>query len=68
MADFQIVTTDDKALTEGHSYSHFQDLGHVSARLQSFGHDGDYVVLSFEHGLKLEIPEHHIKYIATRPA
>ncbi|MFF9003638.1 hypothetical protein ACF1GW_38735 [Streptomyces achromogenes] len=68
MADFQIVTTDGKCLTEGRSYYHFQDLGYDSPRLLSFGYDGDYVVLGFEHGLKLEIPEHNIKYIATKNA
>lgn len=67
MADFQIVTTDDQAHTEGtHSFA-FKDLGYDSVRLQSFVHDGDYVVLQYEHGLELSIPEHRIKYIAKTP-
>lgn len=68
MADFQIVTTDGQAITEGETSFVFGDLGYDSARLQSFEHDGDYVVLHYEHGLELSIPEHRIKYIATKPA
>ncbi|MFF8910625.1 hypothetical protein [Streptomyces olivaceoviridis] len=68
MADFQIVTTDDQAHTEGHISFAFKDLGYDSARLQSFEHDGDYVVLHYEHGLQLNIPEHRIKYVATTNA
>ncbi|MFE1451983.1 hypothetical protein [Streptomyces olivaceoviridis] len=65
MPDFQIVTTDNQAHTEGHAYSHFKDLGYDSARLQAYGYEGDYVVLCFEHGLQLSIPEHRIQHIAT---
>ena len=68
MADFQIVTTDNQAHTEGRSYFHFKDLGYDSVRLQSFEHDGSFVVLYFENGLELRIPEHRIEHIATTPA
>ncbi|CAK7288654.1 hypothetical protein [Streptomyces misionensis] len=65
MADFQIVTNDNQAYTEGSSYFHFKDLGHDSVRLQSFKHEGDFIALNFEHDLQLLIPEHRIEYIAT---
>ncbi|CQR59274.1 hypothetical protein [Streptomyces leeuwenhoekii] len=68
MARFQIVTTDDQAHTEGEPSFAFQSLGHDSVRLTTYDHDGDYVVLRYEHGLELSIPEHRIKHIATTPA
>jgi hypothetical protein len=67
MANFQIVTTDDQAYTEGDVSFAFKDLGHSSTRLQQFAYDGDYVVLKYENGLELSIPEYRIKHIATAP-
>jgi hypothetical protein len=68
MADFQIVTTDNQAHTEGTHSVVFKDLGYDSVRLHSYKYDGDYLVLKYEHGLELSIPEHQIKHIATKPA
>lgn len=61
---FQIVT-DEASYTEG-STEHFafKSLGSEYATLQSYEHEGDYVVLHYADGYRLAIPEHRIQYIA----
>lgn len=62
---FQIVTTDDQCHTKGRSeLGTFRVLGHEAATLESFEHEGDYVILCYSEGLRLAIPESRIKYIA----
>lgn len=64
MASFVIVT-DDGSCSEGQEMS-FPELSVDSVRLESYSHDGDYVVLHFEGGLELLIPESRVQRIVTR--
>lgn len=64
MPTFQIVTTDDQTRTQGDTEA-FTALGHETATLESYEHEGDYVVLRYSQGLELAIHERHVRYIAT---
>ncbi|MEV6102642.1 hypothetical protein [Nocardia sp. NPDC051981] len=62
---FQIVTTDGQAHIQGRFQTGtFTELGGEAPRLESYEHDGDFLVLCYEHGFRQIIPEHRIKYIA----
>lgn len=62
---FQIITTDNRIYTEGDTDSFFKRLGQESARLESYEHEGDFLVLHYKDGFRLDIPEHRIQYIAS---
>lgn len=64
MAAFVIVT-DDGSYPEGHVAS-FSALSVDSVRLESYSHEGDYVVLHFEGGVDKAIPESRVQHIVTR--
>ncbi|MER7794858.1 hypothetical protein [Streptomyces sp. NPDC097640] len=64
MASFVIVT-DDGSYPEGHVTS-ISALSVTSVRLESYSHEGDYVVLHFEGGVDKAIPESRVRHIITR--
>ncbi|MEU3903289.1 hypothetical protein AB0F20_05670 [Streptomyces goshikiensis] len=72
MPTFQIVTTDNRAYTEGrHAIGAFNDVigeDESAGVLKAYRHEGDYVVLSYDSGFELAIPDHRIKHIADRAA
>lgn len=64
MASFVIVT-EDGSYPEGHVAS-FPGLSVDSVRLESYSHSGDFVVLHFEGGVEMAIPESRVQHIVTR--
>lgn len=64
MASFVIVT-EDGSYPEGHEMS-FPELSVGRVRLESYSHEGDYVVLHFEGGVDQAIPESRVQHIVTR--
>jgi hypothetical protein len=64
MTAFEIVT-EDGSYPEGHETS-FPELNVGPVRLESYSHEGDYVVLHFEDGVNKAIPESRVRYIAYR--
>ncbi|MFE9064895.1 hypothetical protein [Streptomyces violaceusniger] len=64
MASFVIVT-EDGSYPEGHEMS-FPELSADSVRLESYRYEGDYVVLHFESGIDVAIPESRVQRIVTR--
>ena len=61
---FYITTTDDSYYLHGRTTAAFKDLGVDSAQLESYEHEGDFVVLKYTAGLHLLIPESQIQHIA----
>ncbi|WP_445520474.1 hypothetical protein [Streptomyces sp. NEAU-174] len=64
MASFVIVT-EDGSYREGREAS-FPELNVDPVRLESYSHEGDYVVLHYEGGIKKAIPECRVQHIAYR--
>ncbi|MEV4975534.1 hypothetical protein [Streptomyces scopuliridis] len=64
---FQIVT-DNRTYTQGDTHHAFTPLGRDAAYLESYEHEGDFLVLHYDDGLRLDIPEHRIQYIASTPS
>ncbi|MFD8088675.1 hypothetical protein [Streptomyces malaysiensis] len=64
MASFVIVT-DDGSYSEGDEAS-FPELSAGKVRLESYRHEGDYVVLHFEDGIDVAIPEFRVHRIVDR--
>jgi hypothetical protein len=62
MNDFRIETTDGRHICKGDK--NFTPLAEPRATLESFGHDGDFVVLTYTGGITVRIPEAQIAYIA----
>ncbi|MFE7614348.1 hypothetical protein [Streptomyces sp. NPDC057496] len=64
---FQIVTIDGTSYTEGQTEDVvFADLGGHAPYLKSYVHDGDYLELRYSDGFTQLLPEHRVKYIASR--
>lgn len=61
MPKFQIKTTSGDTYTDG-DREKFEFLG-VNATLESYEHDGDYVVLNYSDGIAKSIPEAQIAHI-----
>ncbi|MEU3656430.1 hypothetical protein AB0E67_27210 [Streptomyces sp. NPDC032161] len=63
---FQIVTTDNEIYTQGRPETGriFASLDGDEPLLDSYEHDGDFLVLRYESGFLQLLPEHRIKHIA----
>ncbi|MFD5384303.1 hypothetical protein ACFWMG_04900 [Streptomyces sp. NPDC127074] len=64
MASFVIVT-EDGSYPEGEEMS-FPELNVGRVHLESYRHEGDYVVLHFAGGVEMAIPESRVQRIVTR--
>ncbi|MFJ4637563.1 hypothetical protein ACIP69_18305 [Streptomyces hygroscopicus] len=64
MASFVIVT-DDGSYSEGDVAS-FPEMSVASVRLEEYSHEGDCVVLHFEDGIDVAIPESRVHRIVAR--
>ncbi|MFE9003127.1 hypothetical protein ACFYOY_13440 [Streptomyces sp. NPDC007875] len=64
MASFVIVT-EDGSCSEGEEMS-FPELLVGRVRLESYSHEGDYVVLHFEGGVEMAVPESRVQHIVYR--
>lgn len=64
MASFEIVTEDGSYREGDEAQFPYLNVGRV--RLESYSHEGDYVVLHFEDGVNKAIPESRVQHIAYR--
>lgn len=62
-AGFAIVTDDDQ-FVEGARRS-FPELGVSEVRLESYSHEGEFVVLRFSGGVHVALPETRVRRIVT---
>ncbi|WP_326806683.1 hypothetical protein OHB04_02495 [Streptomyces sp. NBC_01775] len=60
-----VIVTDDDQYSKGTSRS-FLELGVSEVRLGSYSHEGDYVVLNFEQGVEVSIPEARVVRIVEQ--
>lgn len=58
---FQLATVDGTAFTQGDTNPF--PLGDQTALLESIDADGDFVVLEYQGGLTVSIPEHQVRYV-----
>ncbi|NEA52389.1 hypothetical protein [Streptomyces sp. SID10815] len=63
MPKFQIITTSGRSY--GHGESRWFDMFSTTQTLESYDHEGDYVVLRYSNGIKDAIPEAQVAHIIT---
>jgi|GEM_PF-6736155 len=58
---FELATVDGATFTQGDTNPF--PLGDPTALLESVDSDGDFVVLEYQGGLSVSIPEHQVRYV-----